>query len=343
MYIYLMTKKAFILSSLCVLFFFGSQHAMAQNSTKIKNTTNLIQPPFLKTGDTVAIVAPAGILKNRNQEVNDARALLKSWGLETVVGKNVFNNDGHFAGTDQERCEDFQNALDNPNIKAIWSARGGYGSVRILDLLDYTKFKKHPKWIIGYSDITAFHNQMNVLGYQSLHSIMCTSVTDELEDNPQTTYTFKKALFGEQLSYTLEASKYNKLGEAKGQLVGGNLAILTSQLGSNTSLDIKGKILFIEEIGEYAYSIDRMLQSLKRAGYFKDCAGLIIGDMSKVKKNTTKFGKPIQQIILDVVANYNFPVAFNMKAGHEPDNRALIFGKEVKLAVNSQQSSVTFQ
>ncbi len=343
MYIYLMTKKAFILSSLCVLFFFGSQHAMAQNSTKIKNTTNLIQPPFLKTGDTVAIVAPAGILKNRKQEVNDARALLKSWGLETVVGKNVFNNGGHFAGTDQERCEDFQNALDNPNIKAIWSARGGYGSVRILDLLDYTKFKKHPKWIIGYSDITAFHNQMNVLGYQSLHSIMCTSVTDELEDNPQTTYTFKKALFGEQLSYTLEASKYNKLGEAKGQLVGGNLAILTSQLGSNTSLDIKGKILFIEEIGEYAYSIDRMLQSLKRAGYFKDCAGLIIGDMSKVKKNTTKFGKPIQQIILDVVANYNFPVAFNMKAGHEPDNRALIFGKEVKLAVNSQQSSVTFQ
>jgi len=325
-----------------VFLFFGSVVLNAQNSMNSLKPKSLIQPPFLKAGDTVAIVAPAGILKNRQQEINDAQKLLKSWGLETVVGENVYNNGGHFAGTDQERCEDFQKALDNPNIKAIWAARGGYGSVRILDLLDYTQFKKNPKWIIGYSDITAFHNQMNISGFQSLHAMMCTSVTDELEDYPQTSYTFKKALFGEHLSYNLETSKYNKLGDAKGQLVGGNLAILASQLGSKTSLDTKEKILFIEEIGEYAYSIDRMLQSLKRAGYFKQCVGLIIGDMSKVKKNTTKFGKPIQQIILDVVADYNFPVAFNMKAGHEPDNRAMIFGEVIELKVKENETIFSF-
>ncbi|WP_375237819.1 LD-carboxypeptidase [Aurantibacter sp.] len=338
-----MSKKALIVSCLCVFFFFGSFSVNAQQLAKNLNSKALIQPPFLKAGDTVAIVAPAGILKNRTQEIRDAVSLLKKWGLNAVVGKNVFNNGGHFAGTDEERCEDFQSALDNPNIKAIWSARGGYGSVRVLDLLDYTQFKNSPKWIIGYSDITAFHNQMNVLGFQSIHAIMCTSVTDELKENPESVTTFKKSLFGENLSYTLESSKYNRIGEVKGQLVGGNLAILTSMLGSKTSLATKGKILFIEEIGEYAYSIDRMLQSLKRAGYFKDCAGLIIGDMSKVKKNTTKFGKPVQQIILDVVADYNFPVAFNMKAGHEPDNRALIFGAEIELKVSSSGSKVIFE
>ena len=337
-----MHKKVLVLSCLSVFIFFGMGYVSAQNKVKNLNQKALIQPPFLKAGDTVAIVAPAGILRNRTEVVNNAQALLKSWGLNTVVGENVFNNGGHFAGTDAERCEDFQKALDNPNIKAIWAARGGYGSVRILDLLDYSKFKQHPKWIIGYSDITAFHNQIHVLGFQSLHAIMCTSVTDELKQHPESAATFKKALFGETLNYTLENSKYNKLGEAKGQLGGGNLAILASMLGSNTSLDTKGKILFIEEIGEYAYSIDRMLQSLKRAGYFENCAGLIIGDISKVKKNTTKFGKPVEQIILDVVADYNFPVAFNMKAGHEPDNRAMVFGEVVELIVDREKSMLKF-
>lgn len=342
MYIYIMSKKALIISCLYVFFFFGNFSVLAQNSNKNLNSDTLIQPSFLKPGDSVAIVAPAGILKHRNQEINNAVALLKSWNLNVVIGEHVFNNGGHFAGTDQERCEDFQLALDDSSIKAIWSARGGYGSVRILDMLDYTKFKQNPKWIIGYSDITAFHNQLNVLGYQSLHAIMCTSVTDELKDNPESALTFKKALFGEKLSYTLESSTYNRVGEVNGQLVGGNLAILASMLGSNTSLNTNDKIIFIEEIGEYAYSIDRMLQSLKRANYFKDCAGLIIGDLSKVKKNTTKFGKPIQQIILDVVADYNFPVAFNMKAGHEPDNRALIFGATIELKVNKNESLIKF-
>ena len=337
-----MSKKAFLTTCFCLIFFFGSLYSYAQNSQKQLNTTSLIKPPFLKPGDTVAIVAPAGILKNRTQEVNNAKRLLESWGLKATIGNHVYSNGGHFAGTDQERCEDFQIALDNPNIKAIWAARGGYGSVRVLDLLDYSTFKKHPKWIIGYSDITAFHNQLNVLGFQSLHAIMCTSVTDELKENPESSATFKKALFGEPLEYTLETSVYNRNGEAKGQLLGGNLAVLASMLGSETSLDTKGKILFIEEIGEYAYSIDRMLQSLKRAGYFKDCAGLIIGDISKVKKNTTKFGKPVQQIILDVVADYNFPVAFNMKAGHEPDNRAMIFGSEIELKVDENGAKVGF-
>ena len=342
MYIYIMSKNVFNICILCLVFFFGSKPGSAQNSASPLKSNTLIQPPFLKAGDTVAIVAPAGILKNRTQEVNKAIALLESWGLKTTVGKHVYTNGGHFAGTDAERCEDFQQALDNPNIKAIWAARGGYGSVRILDLLDFTKFKKQPKWIIGYSDITAFHNQMNVLGFQSLHAMMCTSVTDELQGNPETAATFKKALFGETLEYTLNASPYNREGKASGQLVGGNLAILASMLGSETSLDTKGKILFIEEIGEYAYSIDRMLQSLKRAGYFKNCVGLIVGDISKVKRNTTKFGKTVEQIILDVVSDYNFPVAFNMKAGHEPDNRAMVFGTEIRLKVSSSGTSIVF-
>ena len=261
----------------------------------------MIQPPYLKTGDTVAIVAPSGILKNRNREVEQAKALLKSWGLHVIVGEHVFSKDNHFAGTDDERCEDFQKALDNPKIKAIWSARGGYGTVRILDKLDYSKFNKQPKWIIGYSDITALHNQLHTKGVESIHALMCVSLTEDLEEIKESVATFKDAIFGKPIAYTIKGSKYNKIGETSGELVGGNLTILHTMLGSNTSLDMNGKILFFEEIGEYAYHIDRMLQSLKRAGYFDNCKGGIVGDISRVRKNTTPWGKPVQQLILDVL------------------------------------------
>ena len=268
--------------------------------------------------------------------------MLKSWGLNVVVSKNVFNQNNQFAGTDEERADDFQKALNNPNIKAIWCSRGGYGSVRILDRLDYTMFKEHPKWIIGYSDITAIHNQIHNIGYESIHGIMGTSLTDDIEEVIDNVTSFKDAIFGKQLIYTIEGSEDNRPGDATGQLIGGNLTLLHTMLGSETSIDTSGKILFFEEIGEYAYHIDRMLQSLKRAGYFENCKGIIVGSISKVRKNTTEWGKPIEQLILDVVQEYDFPVLFNFPAGHEDDNRALILGRTIELRVGKKEATVVF-
>ncbi|MEJ6792020.1 MAG: LD-carboxypeptidase [Lacinutrix sp.] len=336
-----MTKKGFILSLCFLVFFFGKTQVSAQDlPTKI--TTKLIQPPYLKAGDTVAIVAPSGVLKNRTDEVARAKKLLESWQLKVIIGEHVFSKDNHFAGSDQQRCEDFQNALDNPNVKAIWSARGGYGTVRILDKLDYTKFLQQPKWVIGYSDITALHNQIHTKGVESIHAIMCVSLPEDLLEIKESIDTFKATLFSKPVNYTLKGSNYNREGNATGQLVGGNLTILHTMLGSNTSIDVSGKILFIEEIGEYKYHIDRMLQSMKRAGYFDNCKGIIVGDMSRMRKNTTLWGTNIEQLILDALADYNFPIAFNMPAGHEDDNRAMIMGRNIELTVNSKQTTVVF-
>ena len=336
-----MHKITWITILFCASFFFGKNTISAQESSN--KTTTLIQPPYLKAGDTVAVVAPSGILKNRTKEIEQAKTLLKSWGLHVVVGKHVFSKANHFAGTDEERCEDFQKALDDPKISAIWCARGGYGTVRILDKLNYSKFKQNPKWLIGYSDITALHNQFHNEGFESIHALMCTSMQDDLYTIKETISTFKDALFGKPLSYTLEASQYNKSGVNSGQLVGGNLTMLHTMLGSKTSIDTSGKILFIEEIGEHKYHIDRMLQSLKRAGYFDNCKGVIVGDMSKMRKNTTPWGTTIEQLILDALADYDFPIAFNMPAGHEKDNRAMIFGKMVELNVSSEKSTIVFE
>lgn len=342
MYFYTMSKNSHITYLCFVTFFFVTTLLFAQQSLT-KNETVLIHPHHLIAGDTVAIVAPSGILKNRQAEVNRAVALLKSWGLYATVGKNVFKQANHFAGTDDERCEDLQEALDNPSIKAIWCARGGYGTARILDRLDYTKFKENPKWVIGYSDITTLHNQIHNLGIETIHAMMCTSLTEDETNLEQTIATFKKALFGEELQYTLKGSKYNKTGEVTAQVVGGNLTILHTMLGSKTSIDTSGKILFFEEIGEYKYHIDRMLQSLKRAGYFNNCAGVIVGDMTKLRRNTTPWGSSIEQLILDVLSEYDFPVAFNMPAGHEANNQAMILGRNVKLSVSKEQSTLVFE
>lgn len=318
----------------------GYAQSEIDNSTEM--TSGLIQPPYLKAGDTVAIVAPSGILKNREREVQQAVELLESWGLHAVVGPHVFSKANHFAGTDEERCEDFQNAMDDPKISAIWCARGGYGTVRILDKLDYTKFREHPKWVIGFSDITALHNQLHNQGFESIHALMCVSLTEKLSEIQASVDTFKSAVFGTPTDYSLEASDYNRIGEAEGMLVGGNLTMLHTMLGSDESIDTSGKILFIEEIGEYKYHIDRMLQSMKRAGYFDNLKGLIVGDMSKLRKNTTLWGTSIEQLILDALAEYDFPIAFNMPAGHEDDNRALVLGRTIELKVNKSGSTLKF-
>ncbi|MFD1062439.1 LD-carboxypeptidase [Winogradskyella litorisediminis] len=332
-------KSVFIIT--IISFFVTNLKLSAQNSTKSK--IEMIQPPYLKAGDTVAIVAPSGILKNREREINQAVELLKSWGLHALVGKNVFSKYDHFAGTDAQRCEDFQNALDDPKVSAIWCARGGYGTVRILDKLNYEKFKKHPKWLIGYSDITALHNQFHNEGFQTIHALMCVSLTKDLSEIEQSISTFKSALFGAPENYVLKGSAYNKQGEITAPIVGGNLTLLHTMLGSETSIDTSGKILFIEEIGEYKYHIDRMLQSLKRAGYFENCKGLIVGDMSRMRKNTTFWGSSVEQLVLDALSEYDFPIAFNMPAGHEKDNRALILGKTVELKVSKDKSTITLK
>ncbi len=311
------------------------------NSTLMKS--EFIQPPYLKAGDTVAIVAPSGILKSREGEVQQAVNLLKSWGIHATVAKHVFSQGNHFAGSDEERCEDLQNAMDDPKISAIWCARGGYGTVRILDKLDYTAFKKNPKWIIGYSDITALHNQVHNEGFQSLHAIMCVSLAEDSSEIKQSVETFKAALFGNPVNYDLDYSPYNREGEASGALVGGNLTMLNSMLGSKESIDTSGKILFIEEIGEYKYHIDRMLQSLKRAGYFDHCKGLIVGDMSKMRKNTTAWGTSVEQLILDALSDYDFPIAFNMPAGHDKKNLALTLGMTVDLKVAKDKTLISFR
>jgi muramoyltetrapeptide carboxypeptidase len=315
-------------------------------SINAQGKTNILRtPPYLQKGDTIAIVAPAGILKNREETILKAKELAESWGLYVILGNNLFNQNNHFAGTDAERAADFQEALDNISIKAIWAARGGYGSVRILNSLDFNKFSEHPKWIVGYSDLTAVHNHVNSLGVETLHAMMPTNLEEEPEELIETIISFKKALFGEALSYTVSSSKDNRVISSEtinGPLVGGNLAILASMLGSESQLNTVDKILFIEEIGEYKYAIDRMLQSLKRAGYFTKVKAVIVGDISAIKKNSTEWGSSIEQLILEVVPPH-IPVLFDFPAGHEADNRALVFGRSVQLEVFSAHYLVVFE
>ena len=321
------------------LFIFNSQ-IQAQENTN----SDLITPPYLQKGDTIAIVAPAGILTNRKDVIDKAKELVESWGLQVVYGKHLFDTAGHFSATDEQRAEDFQKAMDNHNIKAIWAGRGGYGTVRILDRLDYTKFIESPKWVIGYSDITALHSHLNTLGYETIHGMMGTSLDDDPEKIVETLRTFKKSIFGENLSYSLVSVKENRSGTGTGKLIGGNISLLASMLGSESQMNADGKILFIEEVGEYKYSMDRMLQSLKRAGFFEKCKGIIVGDISKIKSNSTKWGSSMEQLILDVFKEYDFPILFNFPAGHEPDNRSLIFGRTIEMNVTKEGiSTVVFK
>ncbi len=312
----------------------------ANNIEEMNN--NLIRPEYLKAGDTIAIVAPSGILNDHQNYIDKAKNLLEDWGLNVVIGENIYNNYGHFSGTDEERTNDFQKALDDNTISAIWCARGGYGAMRIIDNLDYSEYIKNPKWIIGYSDITAIHNDLNILGSESIHSIMCKSLEDKDIKSDESIKALKRVLFGEKLSYNFKNIEENKLGKTKGQIVGGNLTLIHCLIGSKSSINTDNKILFIEDLGEYLYHIDRMLVSLKRAGYFDKCKGLIIGDFSDLRKNTTPFGKNLKEIILDAVKDFDFPVLFEFPAGHEKLNMPLILGREIIMDINESYSSVQF-
>ena len=294
-------------------------------------------PKSLKEGDHVAIVATAR--KISSEEMNSAITLLAHWGLVPVLGASIGLEEHQFAGSDQQRAEDFQQQMDNDYIKAIWCARGGYGTVRMIDLLDFSVFTQNPKWIIGYSDVTVLHSHIHQLKIATLHAPM---PVDIMNATNKSVASLRDVLFGRSINYTIENAKNNRPGSGKGALVGGNLSILYALCGSVSALETKDKILFIEDLDEYLYHIDRMMQNLKRNGMLVGLKGLIVGGMTKMHDNTIPFGKTAQELILDAVQEYNFPVVFDFPAGHLQDNRALILGAEVLLNVQNDTVLLAF-
>ena len=295
------------------------------------------RPNYLEKGNTIAIVSTAR--KVSKKELKPAMSILKEWGLKAVLGKTIGAEDHQFAGNDELRASDFQEMLDNTEIKAIWCAKGGYGTVRIIDQLDFSKFKKQPKWIIGYSDITVLHSQIHNFGIETLHAQMPVGIETKTEASSN---SIQQVIFGESYTISIPSEKNNKNGKVSSQLVGGNLSILYSLCGSPSALNTDGKILFIEDLDEYLYHIDRMLYSLKRNGMFDKLSGLIVGGMSQMNDNTIPYGKTPEEMILEICKEYDFPIAFNFPAGHREDNQALIMGREVKLEVNSENVILKF-
>ncbi len=286
-----------------------------------------INPPYLKRGDIVGITCPAGYILS--PEIQPAVSKLKEWGYDVRIGQTVNKKDFGFGGTDDERLQDLQQQLDDPSVKAILCARGGYGAIRIIDKIDFTHFKTNPKWIIGFSDITVLHNHINSnFNIASIHSKMCNSFPENWQTSEpiqqQTIDSIHKCLSGEKMSYSFSASPQNKIGYGSGQLVGGNLKTIETLAGSPSDLITKDKILFVEDTGEYLYSIDRMFWNLARSGKLKNLKGLVIGGF-KVKPDDEgeEFGKTLEQIVLEKTAAFKYPVCFNFPVGHQKNNFAL--------------------
>ncbi|MBI3510323.1 MAG: LD-carboxypeptidase [Bacteroidetes bacterium] len=299
-----------------------------------------IIPPFLSPGDTIGICAVAR--KISREEIESAIKKIEAEGYYVALGKNLFGNHNQFSGTDEERTEDLQNFLDDPEIKAVISARGGYGTLRIIDKIDFKKFQKSPKWIIGYSDITVLHSHIHTnFHIATLHATMPINFhLDEFS-----TRTLFHALAGRTLAYRCENKTpvKNREGICEGEIVGGNLSLLYALQNSVSDIDTNGKILFIEDLDEYLYHIDRMMLSLKRAGKFAGLKGLIVGGMSEMKDNAIPFGKSAEEIIEEHVAEYNFPVCYGFPAGHDKENYSMIFGEKIKLDIGSNISNIEFE
>ena len=300
-----------------------------------------IKPPLLQPKDTVAIVAPAWWDTNKDQIIQATYKILNSWGLKVVIGKSIGPQFGQFAGEDGLRLADLQSMLDNPTIKAIIAYRGGYGSARIIDSLNFDKFLQHPKWVVGFSDITTMHLKIHQLGVVSVHGEMPKHFPDSSYE--RSINSLRSVLFEGISQLSAKPSMYNRLGEVVAPVVGGNLVLICSNIGTDTELDTKGKILVVEEIGEQLYALDRMMNQLKRAGKLQDLAGLIIGDMVDMKDITNMpFGKTAQAIIQEHVAEYGYPVAFNFPIGHQAPNIAFLHGAVGKLLVTEQSVSLLF-
>ena len=307
-------------------------------SITMQAQTTMITPPYLQKGDTVAILATARkhIVKSMQPTID----LLESWGLNVVIGKSIGLEENQLAGSDEQRAADLQEQLDNPNIKAIWCARGGYGTVRVVDLIDFTQFNKSPKWLVGFSDVTVLHNHLNTMGYKSIHGIMPISLAKASKEAIE---SLRLSLFGQPLQYAIDPHPMNRLGKATCEVVGGNLSILYSLLGSPSAIDCKDKILYIEDLDEYLYHIDRMMMNLKRNGCLESLKGIIVGSMTDMKDNDIPWGKNALEIVQDVTKQYNIPMVFNFPAGHIHDNRALILGATATIEVTENCSTVVFE
>lgn len=293
-------------------------------------------PSYLQAGDTIGIVCPAGYMaKEKAQTCTD---VLQEWGYKVKIGNTLGSgSDNYFSGTDAERLQDLQGMLDDDTVKAILCGRGGYGVGRIIDQIDFKSFKKHPKWIIGFSDITVLHAHIySNYKIATLHAPMAAAFNDDgyKEEYVQ---SLKLALQGKKAKYSCVPHVFNKKGEAVGELVGGNLALLVNITGTPSQLKTKGRILFIEDVGEYLYSIDRMFWQLKRSGQLDKLAGLIIGGFTDMKDTDRPFGKTVEEIIHEIVKEYDYPVCFNFPVSHGKENYALKVGVEYKLKVGANK------
>ena len=300
----------------------------------------MIIPPYLKPGDTVAFAAPAR--KISKAEILPAERWLQSVGFNVFYDDRLFAEEHQFAGSDEVRTRYFQDLLDNDNIRAIWCVRGGYGSARIIDQLDFSHFREHPKWICGYSDITVFHNHIQQhLQTATLHATMPINVTEENTQSPAV-QSFLAALTGKTLSYDIAPHPLSRQREFSGILTGGNLSMLYSLIGSPSDIDTSEKVLFIEDLDEYLYHIDRMMLNLRRSGKLANIKALLVGHLSDMHDNTIPFGKTAEEVVADHCQDLNIPLIFNVPAGHLPDNRAFRMGckieglfKDNKFIINS--------
>jgi muramoyltetrapeptide carboxypeptidase len=297
----------------------------------------MVRPPLLKQGDTVAIVAPGK--KIMAEDVELARKIFLSWGLRVELPDNLFSaSHPYLAGADDERIQDLQWALNNSVVRCIVCARGGYGTTRILDKLDLSALKKDPKWVVGFSDITALHLKLSTIGIASIHGTM--PVMFRKPDSASSLESLKRILLSGNDIIETSQSKWNRTGVAQGQLIGGNLSLIVDSLGTDSEIDANGKILVIEEIDEYLYKIDRMITQLRRAGKIERLSGLIVGHMTGIM-DVEGFGESVEQIIHLAVKDYKFPVAFGFPSGHVNPNFAWIHGAEVALTVTSKGSSLS--
>lgn len=295
----------------------------------------MIIPPYLKKGDTIGIVAPAGYMPVEKMQC--CIETLDSWGFNVQMGATTYSSsENYFSGTDEERLQDLQQMLDDKNIHAILCARGGYGVSRIIDRLNFKKFVKHPKWIIGFSDITVLQAHIYAnYGIATMHAPMAAAFNDGEFNNPYV-QSLKKALEGVPTHYTHTAHAFNKQGEASGRLVGGNLTMIAHLIGTESEIKTKHKVLFLEDIGEYAYNIDRMMLQLKRSGKLDKLAGLIIGGFTDIKDTERPFGKTVYDIIYEHVNEYDYPISFGFPVSHHKENYALKVGVDHQLTVTAE-------
>ncbi|QDA60628.1 LD-carboxypeptidase [Hymenobacter jejuensis] len=295
-------------------------------------------PPSLRPGDHVAIVCTAR--KVSHEEVAAAVDILQGWGLKVVLGESVSAEHHQFGGSDELRTRDFQRMLDAPEIRAILCARGGYGTTRIIDAIDFSRFAASPKWIAGFSDITVLNCHLLKLGHESIHGVM--PFIFHQSGGEEALESLRRALFGESVAYEVAAHPLNQLGTAEGELFGGNLSLLQTITGTASDCSYAGRILFLEDIEEYLYSIDRMMVHLERTGKLRQLAGLIVGHFTNPQDNAVPFGQTPYEIIDTYARKYNFPVAYGFPVGHEPHNLALICGRRTRLTVSQAGTKVEY-